>query len=235
MERSVQEKIALGSRILVMEGQGDFNLGHVSALDDDGRIWIKPAGIGQEEITAQDVIRIDHEGKVQEGSRKPHGELPIHIGIYDARPDVRAIVHTHPMYAIAFGATGKKLQMLCHDSIVFYDALGYFDATADLLTVPEQGEWLAEALGSGKAALMKNHGIVTVGKTVEEAVCLAIHLEKACRVQLLCGNDGVPIDDATALKMRQDCDRTTAKRYSGFFEYEINKLARAGMLPEATF
>lgn len=224
-----REKISLSSKILIMEGHGDFNLGHVSARDYDGSIWIKPAGMGQEEISASDVISINVGGEVIQGERQPHSEVPIHTAIYRRRPDIRCIVHTHPPNAIALGATGSPLAMLCHDAIPFYRRLGYLHDMPGLIVTAEQGDRLANILGGGNAVLIRNHGIVTAGRTVEEALCLAIHLERACKIQLLCNGNGIPVEDETAANMWDEVEKTALNKYNGFFTYLCGKLIRSGL------
>ena len=226
----LREKIALTSKILTMEGQSDFNLGHVSAVDEKGQVWMKPAKMGTEDITAGDTIAIDDSGNVLEGWHGVHGEYPIHTEIYRARPDIRCVVHTHPIHAIAFGARGEELRMLCHDAVPFLGCLAYFDETAELIATSELGERVAAVLGGKRSLLLRNHGIVTAGRTVEEALCLALHLERACRVALLAGEGAVPIDPVIALKMRDEFERSALQKYEGFFKYLIKKLIRMGFL-----
>lgn len=221
-------KVALACRILYMEGHGDFSLGHVSARDDDRLVWMKPSGFGLEEVTAEDIIALNMDGEVVQGKHKPHNELPIHLEILRYRPDVNCVIHTHPPYAVALGCLDRPLMMLNHDAVPLAGKIAYFFDTPDLLTTREQGESLARCLGDKRAVLLKNHGIVVTGKSVEEAVCLAIHLEKAAALQFIVNSSGREIKLDMALKMRDDAD-SSSQRYPSFFAYLVRKLERNGL------
>src|SRR2546428_2204800 len=104
-----------------------------------------------------------------------HLETVLHTGVYSVRPDVGAVIHGHPPYATSLGATAADLALLTHDGILFAEGVGRFD-DPDLIVDDEQGERVAAALGSRRAALMQNHGVLVVGKDVPWAVLTAITL-----------------------------------------------------------
>jgi L-fuculose-phosphate aldolase len=112
-----------------------------------------------------------------------HLEAVLHTEIYKLRPDVGAVVHGHPPFATAMGATEARIELLTHDAVLFHDGVSVFEETADLITAPEQGRAVAQALGSRRAVLLANHGVVAVGKDVPWAVLAAITLERAVRIQ----------------------------------------------------
>ena len=93
------------------------------------------------------------------GAGPIHLEYVLHTEIYKARPDVGAVVHTHPPYATAFGATDATLELLNHDAVLFRDGLAYFDDTAELIVRPEQGAAVAAALGDKRVLVMRGHGV----------------------------------------------------------------------------
>ena len=179
----MKEKLALACRILGTEGHDDLNLGHVSARVPGQRdfMWIKGRGLCLSEIRPEDLVSIDFEYKKMSGRRNPHGELPIHIEIYKRREDVNSVVHTHPLYATAFSATGQTLRPVNNEGVMFANPLPYFDVVTDLIVTPELGRSLAEQLGDEKAIFLKNHGIVVVGETIEEATVRAYLLEKTIK------------------------------------------------------
>jgi ribulose-5-phosphate 4-epimerase/fuculose-1-phosphate aldolase len=175
--------LALACRILGTEGHDDLNLGHLSTrvkgqLD---LMYMKGRGLCLSEVQAQDLVTIDFNYQKQAGQRDAHGELPIHIEIYRKRKDVNCVVHTHPLYATAFSATGQTLRPVNNESVLFAKPLPYFDLVTDLVVTPELGQALADKLGDEKAIFMKNHGIVVVGETVEQATVRAFLLEKAVK------------------------------------------------------
>jgi L-fuculose-phosphate aldolase len=193
-EAALATKLALACRILGTEGQDDLDLGHVSVRlpAPPDRILMKAKGLCLSEIHEGDLVTINFDYQKLAGARQPHGELPIHIELYRARPDVHCIVHTHPLYATAFAATRQPLPAVNNEAVLFADPLPYFDAMTDLIVKPEQGRLLADALGGAKAILMKNHGIVVVGETIEQAVGRAYLLEKTIKTLFVAKAFGEP-------------------------------------------
>ena len=174
--QSLREQVAWACRILADEGYADLTLGHVSARGSDGEIWIKRKGVALDEVEAYDVVAIDDTDAVL------HLETVLHTGVYRVRPDVGAVVHGHPPYATALGATASDLVPLTHDGVLFADGVGRFD-DPDLIVDDDQGERVAAALGSRRAVLLNNHGVLVVGKDVPWAALTAATLERAARLQ----------------------------------------------------
>jgi ribulose-5-phosphate 4-epimerase/fuculose-1-phosphate aldolase len=152
---------------------------------------MKPAALGLDEITPETLIRIDLEGRVVEGELPRHLEFPIHTEIFRAKPDITCVVHTHPIYSIAFAATGQPLRAVSHEGAQFTPPdVPRFTRTSDLITTRELGEEVARTLGGSLACYLVNHGIVVAGSTIERAVVSAINLERASQVQLLAAASG---------------------------------------------
>ena len=207
---SVRAEVARGCRALDVAGLGDLIWGHLSARDPDGRgAWIKASGWGFDEVDAARVVLIDRHGQVTEGDGRCPIEYPIHTEILAARPDVGAVVHAHPPYAIAFMATGAALRPISHDGTLFVPPdVPRFTETGALIRTPELGARLAAVLGERRAALMQHHGIVCVGRDVAEAVMTAALLERSCRLQLLAESGGGVATwspDDEALVKRETC------------------------------
>ncbi|MBL5972562.1 MAG: class II aldolase/adducin family protein [Candidatus Leucobacter sulfamidivorax] len=183
----IRELVATASRVLAANDQDDFIWGHTSIRDPEGRgVWIKHAEWSLAEITPARVHLVDADGDVVEGDGTRHSEYPIHTEIMRARPDVGAVVHTHPPHAVALGATGQPLRPVSHAANFFVPPeVPRFTGTADLILTPELGSQVAENLGANHALLLANHGIVTVGPDVQTAVVRAVVLEQAARQQLL--------------------------------------------------
>ena len=175
-----------------MHGHADMTLGHVSARGSDDLIYIKRKGIGLDEVGPSDILIIDLDGQKLDGDGELHLETPLHTEIYRARQDAGSVVHTHPPYATALGATQAKLEMLNHDSLLFHDGLAYFDENAGLVSNTALGEAVAQSLGPKKAILMRNHGVLVVGKSVAWSTYIALTLERAVQIQYLAANLGAP-------------------------------------------
>ena len=189
-------QVRLACRILARSGQEDLTLGHASVRGPDGEtVWIKRKGRALRDVRKKDVIGIalgDQDGHLTPGA---HLETIMHLETYRARPDVGAVIHTHPVYSIALGATSGGLELLSHDGLLFPDGVPVFDGTAGLVTTPQDGQGVARALGGGRAVLLRNHGILAAGEDISWAVLAALTLERAARIQFIARTLGetVPI------------------------------------------
>ena len=174
------------SRALAAGGQGDMVWGHASVRDPDGRgAWMKSAGWGLEEIDAGKIVLVSPDGEVASGDGPRHIEYPIHTEIMAARPEVGSVVHTHSAAANEFAALDVPLRPLDHAGSLFcYPDIPRFMLTGGLIKTRELGAALAGALGSARACLMPQHGIVAVGPDAPAAVMTAVLLDRACRTQL---------------------------------------------------
>lgn len=183
----LRKKLASACRILATHGQNDAIYGHVThRLPGVESFWMKPAGLGLDEITTQTLIRLNLDGQVLEGSFPRHLEYPIHAEIFRARPEITCVIHTHPIYSIAFAATGEPLRALSHEGCMFTPPdVPRFTMTSDLIVSRQLGEAVAATLGKGLACYLVNHGIVVAAETIELAVVAAINLERASQIHLL--------------------------------------------------
>lgn len=204
MSVELQEQVALACRMIALEGYVDLTLGHVSARQPGSNIiWIKRKGPALDEVQPADVITLDLDSPDAPASPGYHLESFIHTEVYRARPDVNAVIHGHPLYATALGATDAELLMLTHDAVLFAGGIGMFDEGPDLVTDPERGARVAAALGDHRAALLRNHGVVIAGEDLRWSVLTAVVLERAIRFQAIAGSLGnarpISDDDARAL------------------------------------
>jgi L-fuculose-phosphate aldolase len=206
-ERELREQVALGCRILAANGHDDFVWGHVSARDPEGRgAWMKASTFGFEEITAEHVILVGFDGEVLAGEHPRHIEWPIHLEILKARPDLTSVVHTHPPHSIAIGASGQPLLPVSHAGTMFVPPdVPRFTKTAELIVTTQLGTHVADTLGHLHALFLVNHGIVTAGNSIRDAVIRAVLLERAAHQQMLTHAFGGPrrwSDDEEALRKR---------------------------------
>jgi len=159
--------------------------GNISVLDfETGLVYIKPSGMDYNKINLEDVIVVDKKGKIIEGFRKPSIEMPMHLSIYNARRDVGAIVHYHPIYSSVLAVTGSSLPGICED---FVQIVGEKVLCAKY-ALPGSGE-LAEnavaSLGDRKAVFLLNHGTLCVGKDMKEAMKVCYVVEKTAHIYIL--------------------------------------------------
>jgi L-fuculose-phosphate aldolase len=154
---------------------------------------MKPAGIGLEEMTDDNIITVNIEGEKVGGASPRHNEVFIHSEVLRARRDVQAVVHTHAIYAVVFSSLGKPLLPVSNDAAFFAGGLPVFSETTDLITTSARGKAVARTLGQHGALLLRNHGIVTAAPSMEEAVFLALKLNQACHAQVLAAMAGGPV------------------------------------------
>ncbi len=192
-----REQVATACRIVARYGHEDLTLGHVSVRGPEpNTIHVKGKGKALGEVTPDDVIDVDltdPNGHIALGA---HLETAMHLEAYRLRPDIGAAIHTHPIYGIALGATDADLQFVSHDAVLFREGVGRYTGTGSLVTTPDEGRMVAEALGPRRAALLCNHGILVVGEDVRWAVLAALTLERAIQLQLVAGGLGrlVPME-----------------------------------------
>jgi ribulose-5-phosphate 4-epimerase/fuculose-1-phosphate aldolase len=221
-------KLAMACRILGVEGHNDTVYGHMSARSAPAeRFWLKGAGLGLEEITPTDFLELDLDGNVLAGTRGRHLEYPIHSEIYRRRPDVGAVVHTHPLYATAFGALLSELRPLTHEGSFFVPPpMPKFDQTSDLITTPELGTAVAQVLGDRQALFLVKHGIIVVGDSIEAACVAALLLDKACRAQLMAQAAGAFTWTSDAEALRKRAHIYTPQAIQQMWNYHCRRLER---------
>ena len=170
-DQRLVEDVAWACRILAMLGYEDLTLGHVSArASDDRTIFIKRKGVTLGEVAPVDVIAVDLEANHAGGANGIHLETVLHTEVYKRRPDVRSVVHGHPLHATAFGATDADFAYLTHDSVLFIKGISVYDGAPDLIIDQQQGELVAEALGDATGLLLRNHGVLIAERDVRWAV-----------------------------------------------------------------
>lgn len=167
---------------------------------------MKASTFGFEEITAERVILVGFDGEVLAGDCPRHIEWPIHTEVMKARPDIGSVVHSHPPHSIAIAASGQPVRPVSHAGTLFVPPdVPRFTKTAELIVNAQMGADVAATLGAQYAMFLVNHGIVTAGKDVRDAVIRAVLLERAVHQQLLTQAFGGPqrwSSDEEALRKR---------------------------------
>lgn len=137
-------------------------------------------------IKVSDLILVDEDGLVVEGDEPINAPaFAIHSEIHKARPDVHAACHAHSVAGKAFSCFGRELDMITQDALRFYKSHGVYRDFKGIVLDSEEGKRIVKALGNGKAAILQNHGLLTVGGSVDEAAFWFISLDKTCHAQLL--------------------------------------------------
>jgi len=183
-----KQRLAAGFRLFAAFGFDEGVAGHITARDPElsDHFWVNPFGTHFGHVRVSDLILVDHRGQVVEGDKPVNGAaFAIHSQVHAARPDVVAAAHSHSLYGKAWSALGRLLDPLTQDSAAFYDDHALFEEFSGVVLDTSEGEKIAKALGPRKAVILQNHGILTVGQSVEAAVWRYLALENACQVQLL--------------------------------------------------
>jgi len=183
-------RLALAFRIFGKLGYDEGVAGHITLRDpvDPTTFWVNPFGVAFSLIKSSDLILVDHDGKVIDGGPcrlLNTAAYMIHAAVHSARPDVICAAHSHSIYGRAYCALGKPLDITTQDSCAFYNDHAVYDSFKGVVLAKEEGENIAKALGPKKAVLLQNHGLLTVGQTVDATVFWFTSLEKCCHAQLL--------------------------------------------------
>lgn len=193
-EAGIREDLVRACHILAASGHNDFVWGHVAVRSEDGSgVWMKPAGLGMEEVGIDDLVLVGWDGEVLAGHRRRHAEYPIHTRIMLARDDVGATVHSHVGSSTSFSSLQTPLLPISHEGAYFAPAgVPTFTGTSDLILTDDLGDAVAATLGGAHAAFLQGHGIVTAGADLVEAVMAALLLDRACAKQLAAMAAGGP-------------------------------------------
>jgi L-fuculose-phosphate aldolase len=230
----IKQQMIWAGKVLVAAGQDDFTRGHISfRLPDNPSLFLmKPHSVGLDEIALENILTIDLDGNVVAGTARRHSEVYIHSEIFRKRPDVHCVVHTHPPFCVALSATGRPMRCYSQPSALFYQALGVYADSINLIRTQEMGARVAEALGPYRAVLLKNHGIAAVGASFAEAVVGAIMLENAAMVQLTVEAAGEPAPEfpyADIEKLKADIGRP--EQFAINFDYLVRRVKNGEPVP----
>lgn len=180
----LKASFSLGSRLLAQEGHSRALLGQFTARDGHGNYLTVPFGNGLDEADETTLVHFDNDLQPQDGAPMVNPGVRFHVWIYRCRPDVQAIVHTHPPAAVALSMTHERLRINSMDAAMLYDSVGYLDHWPGTPEGDAEGEIISEALGQHDALLLCNHGLLTVGSSIQEAVYRAIFFEWTAAAQL---------------------------------------------------
>jgi ribulose-5-phosphate 4-epimerase/fuculose-1-phosphate aldolase len=186
-EREARVALAACYRLVAHFGMDDLVYTHISARvpGRPDHYYINPFGMMFHEITASSLVEIDRGGNIVEDAGYPVNPagVVIHGAIQAARGDIACVVHTHTRAGIAVSCLKDGLLFINQPSLLFYGRLGYHDYEGVALDADEQPR-LVRDLGRHPALILRNHGLLTVGRTVPEAFSLMYYLEQCCRIQV---------------------------------------------------
>jgi L-fuculose-phosphate aldolase len=192
--QDLREEIARVARQMIESGLVTGTSGNVSARTPEGNVLITPSGLDYGQLEPEDVVLVDLEKNVLEGELEPSSETPMHTGIYRARPQVDAIVHTHSRFATTLACRGLEIPPV-HYMLTTLSRDGRIPLAPYATYGTEElagyaGEALAE---SHNACLLQNHGTITVGESAEEAFSRTVVLEEMAEIYYRARLDGEPV------------------------------------------
>jgi ribulose-5-phosphate 4-epimerase/fuculose-1-phosphate aldolase len=183
-----KQRLAAAFRLFSKFGFDEGVAGHITARDPEhpDTFWVNPFGVHFSQICVSNLIRCDHDGRVLEGEYPVNtAAFVIHSRVHEARPEAVAAAHTHSTYGRAWSTLGRKLDPITQDACAFYNDHALYDDFGGVAFELDEGRRIAKALGPNKAAILQNHGLLTVGMTVDAAAWWFITMERTCHVQLL--------------------------------------------------
>ena len=191
LARQLKKDIISACRILsdkkLIEG-----FGHVSARIPDSDLFLMTPRIGLALVKETQLLTMNLKGEVIEGSHPAPSEAWLHTAIMKAKPEINAITRIHARVANMFSVTDRKLEPVHNHGSFFAGGVPVF-YKPDLITTQKLGEEVVQALGGGPAVLLRGNGQVTVGRTIPEAVMMAIYLEEAAEILYGALQIGTPI------------------------------------------
>ncbi len=192
VKQELKKKIIEGGRYLFNQGLTVGTWGNLSIRDPEtGLIYIKPSGMPYLDIAEDDVVVMDKNSKIVEGHRKPSIEYHFHIAIMNAREDVNAVIHTHPVYSSVFGVLREDIPGICED---FVQLVGDRITNCEyaLPGTPELAANVIRGLGQRGAVLIPNHGTICVGSDFDTAFKTIFVVEKSAQIYILARSLGKP-------------------------------------------
>lgn len=230
---SVEELRAHRKRMLVTSyrlfgafGWGSLGDGHITARDPErtDAMWLIRYGVPFHRTTVDDLVLVGPEGRVEDGGGSINmTAYYIHAPIHEARPETVAVAHTHTPYATPWAANVEGFRMICQEATAFFDDHEVYEGEEVQVSDFDTGKKIAATLGGAKAVLLRNHGPVTVGGSVEEAIGWFLMLERVAEVHVK-APDARPISDEAALITARDISHVSTAL--AVFEYAAaSKLA----------
>ncbi|WP_329223259.1 class II aldolase/adducin family protein [Streptomyces sp. NBC_01485] len=215
-----KRELAATFRLFGKFGFGEGIAGHVTVRDPEypDHFWVNPFVMSFHHIKVSDLLLVDQKGEVVEGRGQVNlAGFYIHSEVHEARPDVVAAAHAHSLHGKAFASLGIPLDPITQDAAAFYRDHAVYDYYGGPAGFREEGQRIAAALGEHKAAILQNHGLITVGHSVSEAAWWFITMERSCQAQLLAMAAGKPIsiDHETA----EFAQREVGTPYAGWLSF----------------
>ena len=228
-EWSLRQKLALACRILADEGHESALAGQITGRGDKpGTYWMLSFGLGFDEAQASNIVLVDDDLNLLEGEGMVNPSNRFHLWIYRHRPDVNAIIHTHPPYCSALSVLGEELAVSHMDTSMLYEDVAFLPEWPGVPIGDEEGEIITKAIGTKRSILLAHHGQLAACANIEEATVMAIFIERAARMHLMARAIG-PIKPIRPEHAREAHDyRLKPKAVGATFHYFARRVLRQG-------
>ena len=226
-EWSLRQKLALACRILADEGHESALAGQITGRGDKpGTYWMLSFGLGFDEAQASNIVLADDDLNLLEGEGMVNPSNRFHLWIYRHRPDVNAIIHTHPPYCSALSVLGEELAVSHMDTSMLYEDVAFLPEWPGVPIGDEEGEIITKAIGTKRSILLAHHGQLAACSNIEEATVMAIFIERAARMHLMARAIG-PIRPIRPEHAREAHDyRLKPKAVGATFHYFARRVLR---------
>ncbi|MFJ4034223.1 class II aldolase/adducin family protein [Streptomyces griseoluteus] len=194
--RHRKERLAGALRLFGRAGFEDGVSGHITARDPEFSdcFWVNPFGMPFKHVTVSDLVLANQDGQVIEGGYHVNqAAFTVHAAVHAARPDVVAVAHCHSVHGRALASLGEVPDPITQESCAFYEDTALYDDYTGVTVDAEEGRRIASVLGSNKALVLRNHGLLTVGDSVDAAAWWFMSMERSCQVQLTAEAAGRPV------------------------------------------
>jgi ribulose-5-phosphate 4-epimerase/fuculose-1-phosphate aldolase len=191
-----QQRLAAAFRLFAHYEFDEGIAGHITVRDPEylDCFWVNPIGMYFGHIRVSDLLLVNHQGEVVKGNKPVNkAAFAIHSQIHQARPDMDAAAHSHSLYGKTWSTLGRLLDPITQDACAFYEDHALFQDYTGVVLDTSEGQRIATTLGNRKAVILRNHGLLTVGQTVDEAVWWFISMNRCCHAQLMAEAAGKPM------------------------------------------
>jgi ribulose-5-phosphate 4-epimerase/fuculose-1-phosphate aldolase len=226
-----KQRLAATFRILSAFGLDDGTNGHASARDPERTdwFWTNPPGMHFAHVRVSDLLLVDSDGTTHEGPCDvDRVQRNIHAAVLAARSDVVSVVHAHGIYGRAWSTQLRPLDPITQDSCAFYGDQSVMEQYSGVVADPEEGKRIADALGTAKVVVLANHGVLTVGPTVDEATWWFVNYERMCQVQLIAESGAksprlIPTEMAAATAVVLGSSTTACFQFKPLYDWIVRR------------
>ncbi len=222
-----KRRLALAYRVFGAMGWGSLGDGHISARDPERTdcFWLGRYGVPFRFMTTDDLVLVHADGTIEGGGHINVAAYYIHAPVHEARPDVVAAAHCHTPYGTPFSATVTPLAAISQEACAFFDDHEIFDDEEVNIGSTDGGKRIAAAIGGARAAILRNHGLLTVGGSVDSAVGYFLMMERSAEVQVT-ARDAKPIGADAARRVHDMFDEVAA--------WQVFQWAQRTYVPDAS-